>query len=90
MGLNDNILIINENLTPVNNKIAYNCRKLERNNLISKTYTVNGTVYLSHKIKNGKPVKVLHMKSLIYLFPDFEFDGRNNESDDANDLADES
>ena len=30
----------------------------------------------------------LHMKSLIYLFPDFEFDVRNNEGDDASDLAD--
>ena len=30
-------------------------------------------------------------KSLIYLFPDFEFDVRNNEVDDeANDLVDES
>ena len=30
------------------------------------------------------------MKSLIYLFPDFEFDVRNNESDDPTDLTDES
>ena len=38
-------------------------------------------------MKNGKPVKVRHMKSLIYLFLDFEFNVRNNESDDANNLA---
>ena len=30
------------------------------------------------------------MKSLICLFLDFEFDVRNNGSDDANDLADDS
>ena len=58
---------------------------------MSKTYTVNGTVHLlSDNIKNAKPVKVLHMKSLIYLFPDFVFHVKNNESDNANDLANES
>ena len=52
---------------------------------------VNGTVHLiSGNKKNGKPMKVFR-KSLIYLFPDFEFDVRNNEvDDDANDLVDES
>ena len=45
---------------------------------------------ISDNTKNGKPVKVLHMKLLIYLFPDFEFDVRNNESDDANDLPHQS
>ena len=65
-----------------------NCRKLKSNNLISNRFTVNSTVHLiSDNIKNGKPVKVLHMKSLIYLFLDFKFDVRNNESDDANNLA---
>ena len=56
---------INENLTPVNNRITYNCRKLKRQNLISKTYTVNGTVHvISNNIKRGKPVKVLHMRRI--------------------------
>lgn len=87
LGLNNNVFV-NENLTPVNNQIVYNCRKLKRNNLISKTYTVNGTVHLvSDKTKNGKPVKTLHIKSLIYLLPDFKFRVRN-EIDDADDLAD--
>ena len=45
LGLNNNVFV-NENFTPVNSKIVYNCRKLKRNNLISKTYTVNGTVHL--------------------------------------------
>ena len=77
LRLNNNNLFIDENLTPINNKVACNCRKLQRNNLISKTYTVNGTVHLKRdNIKNGKLVKVLHMKSFIYLFPDFEFDSQ--------------
>ena len=38
---------INENLNPVNNRIAYNCRKLKGRNSISKTYTVNCMVHLN-------------------------------------------
>ena len=46
-------MFINENLTLINNKIDYNCRKQKRNNLIFKTYTVIGTVQLiSDNIKN--------------------------------------
>ena len=37
LGLNNNNLFITENLTPVNNKIVYCCRKLKCNNLISKS-----------------------------------------------------
>ena len=90
LGLNNNVFV-NENFTPVNSKIFYNCRKLKRNNLISKTYTVNGTVHLisDQKKKNGKPVKTLDIKSLIYLLPDFKFRVKN-EIDDANNLADKS
>ena len=75
----------------MNNKIAYNCRKLNRQNLISKTYTVNGMVYLiSNNIKRGKPINVLHMQTLLNLFPDVEFEVRSNEEEVVNDLADES
>ena len=72
-------VFINENLATVNNRIAYNCRKHNRQNLISKTYTVNGVVHLiSNNIKRGKPVKVLHMQTLLNLFPDVEFEVSNN------------
>ena len=54
LGMNNNNVFINENLPPVN-KIAYNCRKLKRNKLFTKTCTVNDTVHLiSDNIKNGK------------------------------------
>ena len=36
-----NDVFINEKLTPVNNRIAFNCRKLKRQNLISKRCTLN-------------------------------------------------
>ena len=35
-------------------------------------------------------MKALHTKRIINLSMDFAFDPRNNEDDDANDLADES
>ena len=67
LGLNNNVFV-NENFTPVNSKIVYNCRKLKRNNLISKTYTVNGTVHLISDKKKKKwetsentPYKIAHL-----------------------------
>ena len=90
LGFNNDVFI-NENLTPVNNKIAYNCRKLKRQNLILKTYTINGTVHIvSNNIKRGKPVKVLHMQTLFNLFPDVEYEVRNDEEENVDELADES
>ena len=86
-----NDVCINENITPVNNRIAYNCRKLKLQNLISKTYTVNGMVYLiTNNIKRGKLVKVLHVQTLLNLFPDVEFEASSNEEEVVNELADES
>ena len=90
LGLTNDVLI-NENLTPVKSRIACNCRKLKHQNLISKTYTVNGMIYLiSNNVKRGKPVKVLHMQTLLNLFPDVEFEVSSNEEEFVNELADES
>ena len=86
-----NDVFVNKNLVPVNNRISYNCRKLKHQNLISKMYTVNGMVHLiSNNIKKGKPVKVLHMQTLLDLFPDIEFEASNNKEEGVNELADES
>ena len=82
---------MNENLTLVCNRIAFNCRKLKRQNLIFKTFTVNGMIHLfSNNLKRGKPVKVLHMQNVLNIFPDIEFEASNNEKEDVNELADES
>ena len=57
---------------------------------MSKTYTVNGMVCLiSNNIKKGKPVKVLHVQTLLNLFPDIEFEASSNE-EEVNELADKS
>ena len=58
---------------------------------MSNTYTVNGMVYLiSNNIERRKPVKVLHMQTLLNLFPDVEFEASNNEEEVLNELVDES
>ena len=82
-----NDVSIKENLSPVNNRIAYNCRILNCQNLISKKYTINGMVHLiSNNIKRGKPV----MQTLLNLSTDVEFEASNNEEEDVNELANES
>ena len=80
-------IFINENLTKVNNSIAYNCRKLKRNDMIEKTYSREGVIHISGpKINNGKVIKVLHMNILFDLFPDYEFNdeerGENQQEHD--------
>ena len=56
-----------------------------------KTLTVNGMVNLiSNNIKRGKPVKVVHMQTLLNLFPEKEFEASNNDEEGVNELADES
>ena len=54
-------------------------------------YTVNGIVHLiTNNVKRGKPVKVLHMQTLLNLFPDIEFEASNNKEEGVNELTDES
>ena len=72
----------------MNNRIVYNCTKLKRQDLISKTYTVNGMIHLiSNSIKREKLVKVLHMRTLLNLFQYVEFEASNNEEEDINEVA---
>ena len=68
LGLTNDVSI-NENSTPVSNRIAYNCRKLKHQNLISKTYTVNGMVHLSATtLKEENQVKFSTCKLYLIYF----------------------
>ena len=68
LGLTNDVFI-NENLTPMNNRIACNCRKLKRQSLISKTYTLNGMVYLiSHNVKGENQLKFFICKLYLIYF----------------------
>ena len=65
MSSSDNIFI-DENLTPVNNKIAFHCRKLKRNGQIDKTYSRDGVIHIaSSNIRDGKVIEILHMSMLL-------------------------
>ena len=69
----DNIFIY-QNLTPMNNKIVFHCRKLKRNGQIDKIYSRDGVIYIaSCNIRDGKVIKILHMSMLLDIFSDFDF-----------------
>ena len=85
MSSSDNIFI-KENLTPVNNKIAFHWRKLKRDGQIDKTYSRDGIISIaSSKIRDGKVIKILHMSMLLDTFLDFDFglDVRQEEHNDS-------
>ena len=86
IGMSNTKIFVNENLTNYNHQLAFNCRKLKREKLISKTYSSNGIIHIVQILCN-KPVKVFHQSKLDELFPDFNFDGQCGE---APKVADES
>ena len=66
-------VFINENLTVMNENIAFNGRKLKRSGLVHACFTIDGIVCIK-KSENSKLLKVFHMKKLGELLPDFNFD----------------
>ena len=65
-------LLINENLTPMNESIDFNCRKLKRSNIIHTYYTSARIVHIKQE-ESSKPFKMFHISNLYELFPDFVF-----------------
>ena len=59
----------NENLTPMNETIGYNCRNVKRSGLIHACCSINGIVYIKEN-ESSRPVKVFHLVKLISLFLD--------------------
>ena len=66
-------IFVNESLTPMNELIAFNCRKLKRKELIHSCYSKNGVLNIKLTDKS-RPVKIFHMESLLNLFSDFDFE----------------
>ena len=66
-------VFINENLTLINESIAFNGRKLKRSGLVHVCFTNDGIVRIKES-ENSKSLKVFHMKNLRELFSDFNFD----------------
>ena len=79
IGMSNTKIFVNENLTNYNHQLAFNCRKLKREKLISKTYSSNGIIHIV-QILGNKPIKVFHQSKLDELFPDFNFDGQCGEA----------
>ena len=65
-------LFINENLTPMNESIAFNCRKLKRSNITHAYYIRTGIVH-SKQEESSKLFKMFHISNLYEFFPDFVF-----------------
>ena len=57
----------------MNESLAYQGRKLKRNNLVNACYARDGTVTI--KINEcSKTIKIHHMNDLLELFPNFDFE----------------
>ena len=64
-------LFISEKLTPLNSKLAFDCRTLKRDGEIEKCYTINGIVHIA---KNNKLMKIYHLKDLQWHFLQYAFE----------------
>ena len=72
-------IFVHESLMNSNHQLAFNCSKLKREKLISKTYSSNGIIHIV-QIHGNKPIKVFDQSKSDELFPDFNFDGRFGEA----------
>ena len=69
-----------ENLTPINQSIAYICRKLKCNGLINGCFLRDGTVRIKRQEKD-RPMKIFHMDEFHGLFFGFDFGDRDDGDD---------
>ena len=70
----------------MNNKIAFYCRKFNRNGQIDKTYSRDGVIHIAAgNIRDVKSNKILYMSMLLDTFPDFDFgpDAREEEHNES-------
>ena len=66
-------IFVCENLTMMNENIAYNCRKLKWGGLIFACFTRDGIVH------SGKSFKIHHMNIFYEMFPEFNFNDANRD-----------
>ena len=68
----NNQIFINENLTRLNESLAFCGRKLKKNGVIHSSFTKDGVVHIK-RTEQSKPLKVHHMNQLYDAFPEFKF-----------------
>ena len=69
-----------ENLTPMNESVAYNCVMLKCNGLIHGCLSRDGIIRIKRD-ERARPVKIYHMEKLHQLFPDFDFGDVDGDDD---------
>ena len=60
-------------MSPMNESIPFNCRKLKRKELIHSCYSKNGIINIKMTEKT-RPIKIVPMARLVNLFSDFDFE----------------
>ena len=87
-------IFANENLTPMNESIAYNCRRLKCSGLIHGCFSRDDIVRIKCWEKD-RPMKISHVDKLHGLFPDFDVGDADDKDDtflflDASQVVDDS
>ena len=87
-------IFANENLTPMNESIAYNCRRLKCSGLIHGCFSRDDIVRIKCWEKD-RPMKISHVDKLHGLFPDFNVGDADDKDDtflflDASQVVDDS
>ena len=72
----DVALYISENLTPFNQRLAWQCRELKRARLIHSCWSSKGVVKI-RRTMNERALSIDSEKDLTMLYPDFVFKGRD-------------
>ena len=66
----------------MNESIAFNSRKLKRNNITHVCCARQGIVYIKRE-DSSKPFKIFHISKLYELFPDFDCVDHEKEDDNT-------
>ena len=71
-------IFVNENLTLMNDYVAFNCWGLKREGLIFACFTIEGIVHIKILFL-GKPFKIYCRNILHEMFPEFNFNDTNRD-----------
>ena len=72
----DVALYISENLTPFNQCLAWQCRKLKRTRLIHSCWSLRGVVKIRHAM-NEPALSIDSERDLTVFYADYVFKGRD-------------